>query len=230
MTESPVARLGSAYLEDMAIIALVARPGHDDIDLHPEVGEQQRTKLRARLKQIGRYGWPASMQSDALIRQGYTLRQCYRIVIVLLLIDAQLPPSVAVPVCVNNEMAFLKAIATRLRRADTSSAPEPSDLIFVIVLGELWEQVDAQAWQDAQPLRVRMLERGRLSECWSSDAGLALPGQRLLIDAGTAAQTVWRWMRARRLMPTTALDDLLVGIDQEDSPDFVPRMEREIRK
>ncbi len=98
MTDSSIARLPSALLEDLAIIALTARPNLTDINIHPDLGEKPRATLRARLKQISRHDWPATRNDDPQLRRGYTLRQCFRLITALLLIDAQLPPSLAIPI------------------------------------------------------------------------------------------------------------------------------------
>ena len=108
MTEPLPFRLGSAHLDDLAIVVLTNSPGSDPVTLRPALGTDERARLRARLKLIGRHDWPSSMQEDPLIRRGYTLRQCCRLMVALLLLDAYVPPSIAVPLARNNELMFLR--------------------------------------------------------------------------------------------------------------------------
>lgn len=211
MTESEPARLGSSHLEDMAAIALLARPSAGAPDLYPVLDGAKRIALRTRLKKISRYNWPATIKHDALLRSGYTLRQCFRLVAALQFIDAHLPASMAIPIAANNELAAMRIITNRLRRMDPAASQD--DQLAVIALGELWEPVDPPAAGAADLCRVRMVERRALPDIWSAEAELDFPGQRLVVDIGSGAAAVWTWMIARRLMPSTELERLIHDVE-----------------
>lgn len=151
------------------------------------------------------------MREDAQLRQGNTLRQCCRLAIVLLLLDGHLPPSLAIPIARSNELLFLRAIATRLSNSDADAAG--TDPIVVIILGELWARLDEAHWTVAEPNRVRLVSRSAINNLWSSSDDLHAPGQRLVVDVGSAALAMWRWMRIRNLLPPQALIDLLAEIE-----------------
>lgn len=220
MTDSLRARLSSSHLEDLALVALTAWPARSEAQAFPTLDDAQRARLRSRLKQIGRHDWPASLKEDPLLRRGYTLRQCFRLVVALLLIDAQLPPSTAVPIAANNELTFIRLILERLRSAD--SAPAPSDSIAVVLLGELWEQVDPQGAAKAKLGRVRIVQRNALANIWSADAGLDVPGQRLILDVGASGRAVWACLQHRRLLPADELHRLADAIEHAAGlPGFV---------
>ncbi len=207
MTESEPTRLGSSHLEDMAAIALLARPNSGVSNFYPVLEEAQRIALRTRLKKISRYNWPATMKDDVQLRRGYTLRQCLRLVVALQLIDGHLAASIAVPIAAHNELATMRIIVQRLHRADPAMSDD--DQLAVVALGELWEPVDPPAASAATLPRIRIIERGALSALWAHQTDLDFPGQRLVIDIGSAAAAVWMWMTARRLMPQAELDRLL---------------------
>jgi len=220
MIDSMPARLSSSHLEDMAVVALTAWPARSQIKAYPSLDDVQRARLRSRLKQVGRHDWPASLKEDPLLRRGYTLRQCLRLIVALLLIDAQLPPSTAVPIAANNELTFIRLVLERLR--SNEAGPGPSDSIAVVLLGELWEQVDPQGTATAELARVRIIERSALASLWSADAGLDLPGQRLILDVGASGKAAWAWLQHRRLLPAAELDRLAETIDDAAGlPGFV---------
>jgi hypothetical protein len=210
MTESEPARLGSSHLEDMAAIALLARPNSGVSNFYPVLDEVQRIALRTRLKKISRYNWPATMKDDGQLRRGYTLRQCLRLVVALQLIDGHLAASIAVPIAAHNELATMRIIVNRLQRADPATSDE--DQLAVVALGELWEPVDPPAACAATLPRMRIIERGALSALWANQTDLDFPGQRLVIDIGSAAVAVWTWMTARRLIPRAELNRLVEDV------------------
>ena len=207
MTESEPTRLGSSHLEDMAAIALLARPNSSVSNFYPVLDEVQRTALRSRLKKISRYNWPATMKEDGQLRHGYTLRQCLRLVVALQLIDGHLPATLAVPIAAHNELATMRVIMNQLQRADPTTSDE--DQLAVVALGELWEPVDPRGARAVTLPRIRIIERGALSTLWANQSDLDFPGPRLVIDIGSAAAAVWMWMSARRLMPKAELDRLI---------------------
>lgn len=221
-------RLSAAHLDDLAMVILTTPPGSDPTATHPELDEESRARLRTRLKLISRHDWPANMMEDPAIRRGYTLRQCFRLMTVLLLLDAHVPPSVAVPIVRSNELLFLRTIAPRLTSAGPSAAGDP---IAVVLLGQLWEWVDVVASAAVDPYRVRTIARAELSSLWSSDQDLGSAGQRLVIDIGGAGRTMWHWMRIRGLMPEDALTDLLTEIEKASAePPYRPAGERSRRR
>ena len=220
MTDSMPARLSSSYLEDLAVIALTAPRDVREAGTNPALDDGQRARLRSRLKQIGRHDWPASLKEDPLLRRGYTLRQCFRLIVALQLIDAQLPPSTAIPIATNNEMTLLRIIVDRLGNAHAGATAR--DQLAIVPLGELWEQVDPQQAGAAELPRVRALAREELSALWASETNLAFPGQRLVLDVGTAANSVWSWLQHRRLMPVGELDLLKEAVDADrGAPGYV---------
>lgn len=221
-------RLASAYLEDLAFIALSARPDPEIFDLYPDIEDTMRTRLRSRIKQLSRYDWPSSLREDPSLKRGCTLRQCYRLVVALLLVDAQLPPALAVMLAQNNEFTFLRAIAARLR--DTSALiPDGNDLIAVIVLGEIREALAFPDWLNVEGGRVRLVKRDSLSAAWAGD--LAGPGARLIVDVATAGSAVWRWLNGRRLMSDIARVDLLGELDRRRPEDgYALVAERRVRR
>ncbi len=211
MTDVPQERLSSSYLEDLAFTILSARVHTSDVILHPELTDEDRARLRSRLKQLARHDFPASLTEDKALRRGYTLRQCCRLTIALLLIDAHLPASLAVVLARNNEPIFLRAIAKRLA-AGPQSASGPEDLIAVIISGELQDALASAAWLATDSGRVRLVRRDGIGGLWSDD--LSGSGARLVVDVATAAGALWNWISARRLMTDLALKGLLVEIEQ----------------
>lgn len=212
MADSKRARLGSSYLEDMAAIALLARPNASAPNFYPVLNQARRVGLRSRLKKISRYDWPATVKDDALLRRGYTLRQCFRLVVALQLIDAHLAASIAVPIAADNELTTMRIIANRLRRGDQAASED--DPLAVVALGELWEPVDPPAASAATLRRIRVIERGALPALWSNQTNLDFAGPRLVLDFGAAAAAVWMWMKIRRLMPSTELDHFLKDLER----------------
>lgn len=220
MPDSPQQRLGSFHLEDLAIIALGTSANAVHLPLHPELDDERRARLRSRLKQIGRHDWPSSMRDDPLLRRGYTLRQCCRLIAALMLIDAHLAPSEAIALAKANEVAILRSITPRLMAGERSTAG-PDDLLLVVPLGELVGLVADRVWSDARPQALRLVRRGDLPSLWSSDAELAFPGQRLVLDMGMAVAAAWQWLIQRNLMTQKALNELLAEIDaSRDKPGF----------
>ncbi|MEO9131305.1 MAG: hypothetical protein ABI240_08865 [Sphingomonas sp.] len=227
MAATLLPRLGSAHLDDLAIVVLTTPAGSLPATAYPELDQEERTRLRSRLKLIGRHDWPSSMRDDPLIRRGYTLRQCCRLVIALTLLDAQVPPSAAIPIARNHEATFLRIIASRLSQPDPGRHPD--DLIAVILLSELWERLDPQGWTEARPSQVRTVRRSALGDLWLDDLDIA--GQRLIIDIGGAALTMWRWMRLRDLMTKTALPALLAEVERlNDNPEGMATPNRSRRR
>lgn len=198
MANNPAPRLSALHLDDLAIVVLTTPSGSDPADPHPELDEDTRARLRARLKLIGRHDWPSSLREDAQLRRGYTLRQCFRLVTALMLLDAHIPPSIAIPIARSNEVLLLRIIAARL--ADPDAISSPHDMLAVVPLGQFWEWLDPVGWREAEPYRIRSLARSELASLWSQDVGLGIAGQRLVLDVGGSAQTLWRWIRARRLL------------------------------
>ena len=212
MPDSLPQRLGSFHLEDLAIVALTASADQNAQSLHPDLDDQRRARLRSRLKQIGRHDWPSSLREDPLLRRGYTLRQCCRLVAALMLIDAHLGPSDAIALAQANELNILRAIAPRLEAGEPLAA-NPDDLLVVVPLGELVSLVVDQQWRGAQAQALRLVRRGDLSLLWSNETDLAFPGQRLVLDIGWAAAAVWRWLLERNLMTDDARVSLLAEIE-----------------
>lgn len=216
MPNSSPQRLGSAHLEDLAIVALSAFAEHRALSLHPDLDNGRRARLRSRLKQIGRHDWPSSLADDPLLRRGYTLRQCCRILAALMLIDAHLVPSEAIALAKANEINLLRAMQSALSAVDGSpSGAISDDMLVVVPLGELISLVADRRWGAAQPQALRLIRRGDLPLLWSDKADLAFPGQRLVLDMGTAAAAMWRWIAGRGLMTSDALLELLAEIDVE---------------
>lgn len=214
MTDSPESRLGSMHLEDLAIVALTARSGQS-IDPYPQLSDERRARLRARIKQLSRHDWPTSTGDDPLLRRGYTLRQCCRLIVALQMLDAHIVPSIAVPIASANEQALLRSMVPMMEKAgdigDASRLP-PSPAIAVLMLGELVDAVAPDAWTAAQPQRLRILPGGKVAELWSSPAGLAHAGQRLAFDVGAAAAAAWCWLLDHDLMLPTALEQLTADV------------------
>lgn len=214
MPDSLPQRLGSTHLEDLAIVALTASANQDRLPVHPDLDNQRRARLRSRLKQVGRHDWPSSLAEDPLLRRGYTLRQCCRLVAALMLIDAHLAPSDAIALAKANEFTLLRVIAPRLTAEEHNpSQPDPADLLVVIPLGELVSLIADQQWRGARPQALRLIQRSDLSLLWSDRAELAFAGQRLIIDLGSAAAAMWRWMAERNLMTDDARIELLSEIE-----------------
>lgn len=227
MTESNPERLASAYLEDFAHILLSARADGDELDLYPILSDDSRARLRSRLKQISRYDWPATLDTDPALRRGYTLRQCCRLAVTLVLLDAHLPPSLAVVIAQNNETAFLSLIAERL--GDPGRSAGPNDRIAVIMPAEIRQSLAFPGTTALEVERVRLIPRSDLQHLWSSD--LAAPGPRLVIDIGGALLTMWRWIAGRRLMSDTARLGLLDEASVlRDAPGYVCTTERKLRR
>jgi len=225
MPDPIVARIGSIHLEDMAIIALTGTsltgPSVDPSGYYPELDDNHRARLRSRIKQISRHDWPANSNEDPLIRRGYTLRQCCRLVVALMLLDAHLAPSLAIAIAKANEPALLRLMVAHMKtRAAVNKVAADEDRVAVILLGEIAETAAEIPWRDAEPNRIRLVERSQLSDLWSIK-DLTPPGQRLMLDVGTAAVAIWRWMIERRLMSGAALDHLAGHLDREAGPGYL---------
>lgn len=201
MNESAPQRLASAHMQDAIFLFLSARPDGQKFDLYPDIDDAVRARLRSRLKQIARYDWPSSLRKDPSLKRGYTLPQCFRLMIVLQLLDAHLPPPLAIAIAQNNEPGFFSAIARRL--SDSARFDRlPNDSIAIISPGEMQESFGFPGWAEFEAERVHFLPRNDLSMIWSGD--LPAAGARLAIDVGSAAITLWRWISGRRLMSDTA--------------------------
>lgn len=196
MAELEPERLPSAYLEDLAYIVLSARADRPEFDLYPDISAEMRVRLRSRLKQLGRYDWPSSLKEDPAIRRGPTLRQCCRLIMTLPLLDARLPPSLAVELARNNEVGFLRAISAGFERP-AGSGPAANDFFAVLLPAEIQEAIDFPDRDDGEE-RVRFLQREDLGQVWTDDC--AGSGARLVVDVCTVAAASWRWLSERRLM------------------------------
>lgn len=217
MTDALPERLSSSHLEDLAFIVLSARTDTSDLGLYPELKAEARARLRSRLKQLARYDFPASLTQDKALRRGYTLRQCCRLTIALLLIDAHLPASFAVTLASDNELGFFRAIAHRLARGESTATPD--DLVGVVMAGELQDGLAVPAWLALEPARVRFVRRDEVGRLWSD--GLAGSGARLVVDVSTAAGALWQWISGRRLMTDLARTALIDEIDDRRGSGFV---------
>jgi hypothetical protein len=220
-------RLSSSHLEDLAFIVLSARADDPNLELYPDLDADTRARLRSRLKQLARYDFPSSMSEDPSLRRGYTLRQCCRLTIALLLLDSHLPPSLVVMLARNNEVSFLRAIAGQLgdTRRDVSN---DSDLLAVILPAEIQDTLAFPAWLRLEPDRVRLVRRCDLSLVWSND--LAGPGARLVVDIAAATGAMWRWISGRRLMTDVARTSLLEEVENEQGSGFSTAAERRFRR
>lgn len=218
MTVSPPARLPSRELEDLVFFALSARADLTDLNVYPDLDDGTRTRLRARIKQISRYDWPASLGDDPDLRRGYTLRQCFRLMIVMQMLDAHLPPSLSVQVARSNDGGLMRLIADRLRRHERSK-PEPADRVVIMRPAELRDLTPAAPWNHKNSLELQYVQRER---CSAIIADAQLPGPRLVFDFGAAAATVWRWLSSRMLLNDTARTAFIAEIDgYRDEHDFV---------
>lgn len=203
MSDSSTPRLKSLYLEDLAAVVLGDRHGDQPLDTVPIIDDKARQRLRARLKQIARLNWPVSLIEDPLIRRGYSLHQCCRILIALLLTDAHLPPAIVVAIARANERVFIEAMIERMEH--DALADRADDQLAVILLADLVDLIGHE--RDVAVSAVTLMRRSDLLGLWSVSAGMDRPGQRLVIDVGRAAAVMWRWLRSRQLMPTEALSD-----------------------
>lgn len=228
MTEPDNPRLSSAYLEDLAYIVLSAQSGRQDFDLHPALDDNVRARLRSRVKQLSRYDWPSTLNEDPALRRGYSLRQCFRLLVALVLLDAHLPPSVVVALARNNELSFLTAIGNRLS-GPAAGTPAADDLVAVIIPAEIQDALSFADRTAVQGDRVRLVRRDDLANIWSGD--LAGAGARLVVDIGLPAVAVWRWIRERRLLNDEALSTVLTEIERSaDEPGFAPLATARLRR
>lgn len=230
MIDAPPLRFSSVHLEDIAIVALRGSPG-GTVTRHPELDEERRARLRSRLKHFSRYDWPSSLKEDPLLRRGYTLRQCCRLLVTLHLIDAFVPPGTAVPIASANELALLRLMAAAMPApAASAGARAPTDMIAVIPLGDSSGLVATERWIAAESQRVRFLPRAELARLWSTDAELDFPGQRLPLDLGASAAIAWEWIRERQLLPDEARLALIAELDASTVPLFDPRATQIVRR
>lgn len=228
MNDSDIQRLPSAQLEDLAFIVLSARANDEEFSLYPDIDDEMRARLRSRIKQLSRYDWPSSLRDDPAFRRGLTLRQCLRLSVTLLLLDAHLPPSLAVMLTQNNELGFLRVAGAALGVSpDLCSTDEGA--VAVILATEIQDTLGFEDRADVQEARVRFLRRADLAQLWSGD--LAGSGARLIIDIATAAAALWRWIGERRLMSDVARVGLLAEIEvTTDQPDFKRVADRKLRR
>ncbi|MEH6756948.1 MAG: hypothetical protein V7676_05510 [Parasphingorhabdus sp.] len=221
-------RLASAYLEDLATIAITTPPEAETLSLYPDLDVAIRTKLRARLKQLGRHDWPTSMKEDPELRQGYTLRQCFRLISALALVNAQLRPGIAVAIAASNELEIMRVI---LDAIETGKVPAKNDRIAVCATGDLCELIDEHGFMRTEPNRLRWLQRHTLAELWSAQDDLAHPGPRVVIDIGQMGRAAWRWISERRLIPGDELQALAREIEvQQAEPGYRPGINRTNRR
>jgi hypothetical protein len=189
-------RLAARYMEDLAYFTLTARADSTELNLYPEIADDARHRLRVRTKQMSRYDWPSHVGEDPALRRGYTLRQCFRLMIVLQMVDAHLPPSLAVRVARNNELGLMDVIAARLNEPERLTVTA-SDAIAIMLPGELRDLLPSANWPNS--LRLQFVARGDLADLWTG-----APGTRLAMDIGAAAAGVWRWLSGRRLFDESA--------------------------
>ena len=208
MPDRIVERLPASTLEDLAFVVLTARRD-EDLDLYPELSDETRSRLRSRLKQISRYDWPTSLKNDPALKRGYTLRQCCRLAVALLLLDAHLPPSLAIAIARDNDEGLLRVIAHRLE-VDPQKKSE-SDLIAVLRPAEIIESLGLPDWSPTAAEQISFVCRSQLNQLWSD--ATAGPGSRLVIDVATAANAMWCWISGRRLMTDIARLELLGEIE-----------------
>lgn len=214
MTEPIVQRLPSAHLEDMAFIILTAGANGQAFDLYPDIDDDTRQRLRSRIKQLSRYDWPSSLREDPAFRRGYTLRQCCRLMVALLLLDAHLPPSLVVAIAQNNELNVLRSIGKRLEQpARLQSSPD--DLVAIVFPAEIQDALGFPARDNREAERVEILSRHELMRMWSDD--LPVAGGRLVIDVATATAAMWRWIGGRRLLSDLARTELLAEIEERSA-------------
>lgn len=227
MTDPDIQRLPSPYLEDLAFIVLSARADRTEFDLYPDLSDDMRTRLRSRIKQLSRYDWPSSMRDDPAFRRGLTLRQCLRLAVTLLLLDAHLPPSLAVMLAQNNEPGFLRAAGHALGWSTGSDTA--TDDVAVILATEIQDALEFADRAEVQGDRVRFVRREDLARIWTAD--LAGSGARLIIDVATTAGALWHWISERRLMNDVARIDLLAEItDATGKADFERVADRKLRR
>lgn len=223
MTDPAPPRLSSAYLEDLAHIALSARPDGSHFDAYPPLDDDVRWRLRSRLKQIARYDWPATLREDPALRRGYTLRQCCRLMVTLLLIDTHLPPSIAIALARNNELTILRSIAARLADPDRHEAG-PGDLMCVVLPGEIRDALLSGDQDQDCRRQMFLIERGQTANLWADPWGAA--GARLVIDVPMSAAAMWRWLAGRRLLDDTARLSLLADVERNAAePGFSRKVE-----
>lgn len=227
MTNLDVQRVQSPHLEDLAYVVLSAQRDGTGFSLYPDLTDEMRTRLRSRIKQLSRYDWPSSLRDDPALRRGMTLRQCLRLTVTLLLIDAHLPPSLAVMIARNNELGFLRAAGAALDPS-TDRDVSASDRVAVILASEIQEALAFPGRADVQEERVRFISRSELKQAWSGD--LAASGARLVIDITAAVTALWRWISERRLMSDIARSDFLTEVETVDDANFVWVADRQLRR
>lgn len=225
MTDSDTQRLPSPHLEDLAFIVLSARGDGEGFSLYPDMSDETRTRLRSRIKQLSRYDWPSSLREDPAFRRGLTLRQCLRLSVTLLLLDAHLPPSLAVMLAQNNELGFLRVAAEALEQP----AAGTDGTVAVILATEIQEALGFPDRILLEEQRVRFIRRNELAQLWTDD--LAGSGARLIVDIATAATALWRWISERRLMNDLARVELLRDVaNASDRAGFERNAERRLRR
>ncbi len=192
-------RLAASYMEELAYFTLTARADSTALDLYPNISDDARHRLRVRTKQMSRYDWPSHMGEDPALRRGYTLRQCFRLMVVLQMIDAHLPPSLAVRVARNNELGLMDVIAARLNQPERLTATA-NDAIAIMLPAEIRDLLSGTGWSNS--LQLQFVARGDLSDLWANS--LDAPGTRLAVDIGAAAASLWRWLSGRRLFDDSA--------------------------
>ncbi|MDY7524634.1 hypothetical protein [Sphingomonas sp. 10B4] len=228
MTDSDIQRVPSAQLEDLAFIVLSARTDGEGFSPYPDIGDDMRTRLRSRIKQLSRYDWPSSLRDDPAFRRGLTLRQCLRLTVALLLLDAHLPPSLAVMLAQNNELGVLRAVSAAL-----SPKPEArmtaDDAVAVIFATEIQDTLEFLNRFEVQEERIRFVRRADVAQIWSGDC--AGSGARIIVDAVTATAALWRWLSERRLMSDAARVELMVEIEVASArPEFERVTDRKLRR
>ena len=211
MNDSVIQRLSSAHLEDLAYVVLSARAGDERFDLYPDLSADVRTRLRSRIKQFSRYDWPSSMSEDPALRRGYTLRQCFRLTVALMLVDAHLPAGLAAELARTYELGFLFAIADRLTDP-FGKAASPDNSLAVIAIGEIQEGLGFTGWADLQVKRLQFVKRSDLASLGSG--AFSGPSAWLIVDVAPACSALWQWISGRRLMDDAARLALLAEIEK----------------
>ena len=157
-----------------------------------------------------------------------TLQQCYRLMVGLLLVDAHLPPSLAVMLAQHNELGFLRTIALSLGEPDGHGSIGKE--AFAVVLAT--EIQSPLGFPDRAPLEedlIRFVRKSEIANLWSTN--LSCSGARTVINIACPSTALWRWISERRLMDDTARLDLLTHIAaQSIQPPFERKGDRKQRR
>lgn len=228
MTESTSHRLPSPHFEDLAFIVLSARPDLQGFSLYPDIDDALRSRLKSRLRQLFRYDWPSCVREDPDFRKGITLQQCYRLMVGLLLVDAQLPPSLAVMLAQHNELGFLRTVASSLGNSDGQGS-NANDLFAAVFATEIQKPIGFPDRAEIEEDRILFVQKNQIANLWSGD--LSCSGARIVINITAPSTALWRWISERRLMDDTARLNLLAQIDSHSTqPPFERKGDRKQRR